>query len=98
VALAVVRLLREADMEAPTSGAIDALRLAEALAALRDLAAPGLTELSEAARSVLCRGDQAPLALIRAQLEVGVALATCPRTRPRCRSSATWPPHRGACA
>ncbi len=79
----VVRLLREADIEAPTSGAIDALRLAEALAALRGLAAPGLVELTDAARSVLCRGEEEPLGLIRAQLEVGNELGDVPEDAPQ---------------
>ena len=72
------RLLREEDLEAPSASVIEAARLADALAALRNLAAPGLPELREAALSALCRGEEAPLQLIRARLEIGRVLGEVP--------------------
>jgi len=76
------RLLREEGLDASSASVIETVRLAEALAALRDLPMPGLAELTEAIRSVLCTGDEAPLALIRRKLEVGERLGTVPESPP----------------
>ncbi len=67
----VTQLLREQDMDASSAQVIDAVRLAESLAALRNRPRPGLNELNEAARAVLCLGDSLPLELVRRQLIVG---------------------------
>jgi hypothetical protein len=72
------RLLREQDLEAPSASVIEAARLADALAAMRALASPGLAELREAMLSVFCRGDAAPLALVRTRLEIGNELGAVP--------------------
>lgn len=76
------RLMRNAGLDASSASVIETVRLAESLAALRDLPMPGLAELTEAIRSVLCAGDEAPLALIRRQLEVGERLGTVPEATP----------------
>jgi hypothetical protein len=75
-------LLRGDDLDAPSSGVIEAVRLAETLAALRDLPLPGLAELHEAIQTVLCKGDPAPMQLIRDRLEIGDRLGEVPAETP----------------
>jgi hypothetical protein len=75
-------LLRAEDLDASSSNVIEAVRLAEALAALRDLPLPGLADLHEAIQTVLCGGDPAPMRLIRDRLEIGEALGEVPATTP----------------
>ncbi|WP_018637605.1 DUF5682 family protein [Parafrankia elaeagni] len=67
----VAALLRAADLPASTASAVETVRLAETLAAVRDRAAPGLTELTDAVLAGLCAGDQVPLRVVREQLVVG---------------------------
>lgn len=76
------RLLRTEDLDAPASNVIEAVRLGEALAALRDLPMPGLAELHEAMQTTLCGGDPAPMTLIRDRLEIGEALGEVPEETP----------------
>lgn len=76
------RLLRERDLAASSAGVIDAARLAETLAALRDLRVPGLRELNESILTVLCHGESAPFELIRQQLEIGDRLGAVPAATP----------------
>ena len=68
------RTFRGEDVDASSASVIESVRLADALAALRDLRAPGLTELSEASLSVFCGGDDARMRLIRRKLEIGDVL------------------------
>lgn len=79
--LEVARLLREEDLDASPASVIEAVRLAEALAALRGRPRPGLRELWEAAGSVLVREDAA-WALIRRRLVVGERLGEVPEGVP----------------
>lgn len=74
----VAHLLRGEDLSASSASVIEAVRLAETLAALRGLPMPGLAELNEAALTVLCHGEPAPMALIRDKLEIGDELGTVP--------------------
>jgi hypothetical protein len=67
-------LLREAGLPASTAAVIEAVRLGEALAALRGLAAPGLPELREAGLAVLTGGETAPWQLIERRLVIGEAV------------------------
>jgi hypothetical protein len=53
---------------------IEAARLAESLAALRDLALPGLDEMREATLATLCQGEVAPWRIIEANLVIGGAV------------------------
>jgi hypothetical protein len=78
----VARLLREQDLDASSASVIEAVRLAEALTALRDRPLPGLSELNEATRSVLCFGDDTPMQLIHRQLIVGERLGEVPAATP----------------
>jgi len=72
------RLLREAGIDASSANVIEVVRLAEAVATLRDLPQPGLGELRLALESVLCAGNSAPLGLIRRRLEIGEELGRVP--------------------
>ncbi|MEL7141389.1 MAG: DUF5682 family protein [Cyanobacteria bacterium J06573_11] len=78
----VARLLRKEDLAASSASVIEAVRLAEALAALRDSAMPGLEELNEATQTVLCFGDDTPLKLIHQQLIVSDRIGTVPSNTP----------------
>jgi hypothetical protein len=75
-------LLRAEGLLASSSNVIEAVRLADALAALRGLPMPGLTELTESIQTVLCGGDEAPMRLIRDRLEIGEALGEVPPETP----------------
>jgi hypothetical protein len=61
---------------------IEAVRLADALAALRDRPMPGLVDLHEAIETVLCNGNATPMALIRDKLEIGERLGQVPAETP----------------
>jgi len=74
----VGRLLREHGLDCSSAHLIEATRLADTLAALRGRPAPGLEEIGEASRSIICNGDDAPMQLIREQLLIGNALGQVP--------------------
>ena len=76
------RLMRKQDIDASSAHIIEAARLADTLAALRGRPAPGLAELDEAALSVLCFGNEAPMQLIRERLVVGNRLGAVPEDAP----------------
>jgi hypothetical protein len=78
----VARLLREKDLDASAAHVIEAVRLAEALAALRERPLPGLPELNEASQAVLCLGAELPMRLIHQQLIVGEVLGVVPDETP----------------
>jgi uncharacterized protein DUF5682 len=81
-AVRVARLLREQDLDASAAHVIEAVRLAEALAALRDRPLPGLPELNEASRAVFCFGSDLPMRLIHEKLIVGETLGQVPDETP----------------
>jgi hypothetical protein len=74
------RLLREQDLDASSANVIETVRLAGALASLRELPMPGLSELRDAIEAVLAGGERARLALIRTRLEIGDALGRVPES------------------
>lgn len=78
----VARLLREQDLDASSAHLIEAVRLAETLAALRDRPLPGLPELNEATQAVLCFGSDLPMRLIHDKLLVGERLGEVPDETP----------------
>ncbi len=75
-------LLRTEGLDASSASVIEAIRLSETLAALRDLPMPGLAEHHEAIQTVLCHGDASPMNLIREQLEIGERLGSVPDETP----------------
>lgn len=79
----VARLLREKKMDISTAHVIEALRLAESLAALRQRPWPGLLELNEATQTVMCMGDAVLLDLVRRELVVGHRIGTVPDDLPK---------------
>jgi hypothetical protein len=80
--VSVARLMREERYPVSSAQLIDTARLAETLAQLRGRPAPGLPELTEAVRAILCDGRDEPLALIGRELIVGDVLGTVPADTP----------------
>ncbi|MGF1675433.1 MAG: DUF5682 family protein, partial [Rivularia sp. (in: cyanobacteria)] len=78
----VACLLREQDLEASSAHVIEAVRLAESLAALRNRCLPGLPELNEATQAVMCFGSDLPMQLIHEKLIVGENLGKVPLETP----------------
>jgi hypothetical protein len=78
----VARLLRDEDLDASSASVIEAVRLAESLAALRGRPLPGLPELNEATLAALCFGEELPLRLIHEKLIVGEVLGGVPDETP----------------
>ena len=78
----VAHLLRGEDLAASSAHIIEAVRLAEALAALREQPTPGLAELNEAVRAIYCNGDEPSLRLIHEKLIVGERLGQVPEDAP----------------
>ncbi|MFJ1566823.1 DUF5682 family protein [Streptomyces erythrochromogenes] len=78
----VAGLLREEDRQVSSAHVIEAVRLAETLAAVRGRPLPGLTETLEAVRAVMCDGSDVPLALIEDRLVVGDVLGEVPDAAP----------------
>ncbi|MEU0103387.1 DUF5682 family protein [Streptomyces sp. NPDC006267] len=78
----VAGLLREEDRFVSTAHVIEAVRLAETLAALRGRPLAGLAETTDAVRAVMCEGSDVPLALVRDRLIVGEALGEVPDAAP----------------
>ncbi len=78
----VARVLRAEDLPVSSAHVIEATRLADTLAALRDRPLPGLAEVTEATRAVLCDGDELLLDLVTRQLVVGESLGEVPDATP----------------
>lgn len=76
------QLLRAEDLDCSSAHLIEAVRLADALAALRERPQPGLDELDEALRTVVCQGEEAPLRLIHRALVIGERLGRIPEQTP----------------
>lgn len=75
-------LFRDEGLDCSSAHIIEAVRLADALAALRERPQPGLDELAEALRTVVCMGDSAPMRLIEQRLIVGERLGSTPEGAP----------------
>lgn len=78
----VARGLREEGLDASTASVVEAARLAETLATVRGRPSVGLSELDDAAQTVLCEGSRLPLALIHERLVVGQELGSVPDSAP----------------
>ena len=77
-----VRLLRKHGLDASSAHVIEALRLSDTLASLRDRSRAGLGELLEALQSVLFGDNDAPLRLIERELLVNDRLGAVPADTP----------------
>jgi len=78
----VSKLLRDAGQNASPAETIDAVRLAETLAAIRGRPLPDLHDMNEAALAVLCHGNATPMRMIQEQLIVGDAIGRVPDETP----------------
>ncbi len=67
----VAELLRRQGQVIAPASVIEAARLSTSLAALRELAVPGLSEMQDASLAAICFGQAAPMKLIERQLVVG---------------------------
>jgi hypothetical protein len=75
-------LLREENLDASPASVVEAIRLTQALGAVRSRPLPGLTELTDATLAVLCHGNTLPLALIERRLVIGEVLGAVPEATP----------------
>ena len=75
-------VLRDEGIPASPAHVIEAVRLADALAALRGRPLAGLEEVTEAAQAVLCEGSDLLTALIQRRLVVGERLGAVPPSTP----------------
>ncbi|MEO1165759.1 MAG: DUF5682 family protein [Chloroflexota bacterium] len=78
----VAQLLRAEDLDASPAQVIDAVRLAETIATIRDRAVAGLEEFNEASLTVFCGGNTAPLRIIHKKLIVGEKMGAIPDDTP----------------
>ncbi|MEU9185174.1 DUF5682 family protein [Streptomyces sp. NPDC048484] len=78
----VAGLLRDEDRLVSPAHVIEAVRLADTLAAMRGRPLPGLTETTDAVRAVMCEGSDVPLALVHDRLVVGDVLGEVPASAP----------------
>ncbi|MGW0860394.1 DUF5682 family protein, partial [Streptomyces sp. NPDC002690] len=78
----VAGLLRDEDRFVSPAHVIEAVRLADTLAALRGRPLAGLDEATDAVRAVMCDGSDVPLALVHDGLVVGEALGEVPDGAP----------------
>ena len=78
----VAGLLREQDHPVSSAHVIEAVRLAETLAAMRGRPLAGLTETTDAIRAVLCEGSDVPMGLVHGRLVVGDVLGEVPENAP----------------
>ncbi|MEV5961902.1 DUF5682 family protein [Kribbella sp. NPDC051952] len=79
----VARVLRKEDLPVSSAHVIEAVRLADTLAALRERPLAGLSEVTEATRAVLCGGNDVLLDLVTREAVVGELLGTVPGETPQ---------------
>ncbi|TDP89356.1 DUF5682 family protein [Labedaea rhizosphaerae] len=79
----VARVLRAEDLPVSSAHVIEAVRLADTLAVLRERGLAGLAEVTEATRSVLCGGNDVQLDLVTRRLVVGELLGAVPDETPQ---------------
>ena len=79
----VATLLRQEGLDASSAHIIEAVRLAETLAALRGRSIAGLDELIEAVQAVMCFGSTSELELIGRELVVSNRMGTVPKDTPQ---------------
>jgi len=74
--------LREKDLPVSSVHVIEAVRLAEAVATMRGRPLAGLSEVTDATRSVLCQGEELLVDLVTRDVVVGERLGTVPDEAP----------------
>lgn len=79
----VARLFRTKQIDTSVAHVVEAVRLAEALAAMRGLAEPGLEELNEATLTVLCNGESILLQFVDDDLVVSNRMGEVPTAIPK---------------
>jgi hypothetical protein len=79
----VARVLRAEDLPVSSAHVIEAVRLADTLAALRNRPLAGLAEVTEATWSVLCGGNDVLLDLVTRRLVVGERMGAVPDHTPQ---------------
>ena len=80
--MAVAQLLRKHDLDASPAHIIEAVRLCDALVALRHRPRAGFHELQDAVCAVFCDGGDIPLRLIRDELMIADRLGAVPLDTP----------------
>jgi hypothetical protein len=79
----VAEVLRNEDLPVSSAHVIEAVRLADTLAALRERPLAGLSEVTEATRAVLCGGNDVLLDLVTREAVVGELLGSVPGETPQ---------------
>ncbi|RZT07785.1 hypothetical protein EV649_7713 [Kribbella sp. VKM Ac-2569] len=79
----VAQVLRNEDLPVSSAHVIEAVRLADTLAALRERPLAGLGEVTEATRAVLCGGNDVLLDLVTREAVVGELLGSVPGETPQ---------------
>lgn len=79
----IAQLFREQKMDTSVAHVIEAVRLANTLAALRNLSRAGLEELSEATLSILCNGESIMMGLLYDALIAGNKIGEVPDDIPK---------------
>lgn len=77
------RVFRQNNIDISSAHVIEAVRLANSLANIRNLTRPGLRELNEATQTVMCMGDDILLQIIHRELIVGKAMGEIPEGTPQ---------------
>lgn len=79
----VAHTFRDQGLDISSAHVIEAVRLAEALAAMRGRPQAGLAEMNEAVRSVMLFGDDMPMRLLHEKLIIGEVLGAVPDETPQ---------------
>ena len=77
------KVFRKHKMDIASSHVIESVRLANALAGLRERSRPGLKELNEATQTVMCMGDEVLMELVWKDLIVGKRMGEVPEGAPQ---------------
>lgn len=76
-------IFRQHQLDVSSAHVIESVRLANSLAALRQLHRPGLSELLESTMAVMCMGNDMPLRLVENELVVGQNMGAVPEGTPQ---------------
>lgn len=79
----VAKLFREQQIDTSVAHVMEAVRLSQSLAALRNLSYAGLEELNEATLSVLCMGENIMLSLVNDKLIISDRIGNVPTEIPK---------------